>query len=157
LDWDRLRNDGGFRDIAKDREWDVAISFAGENRELAAYISNQLEILDIHVFFDKLYEDNYLGQAWGAKFKSIFADQSGLVICLLDQNHERKIWPTFERDCFTPRVAAGEVIPIFLDDTVFPGIPKDIVGIHFRWDTSDPKWNIAVDNAIIIRLIDRIS
>ena len=156
LDWERLRSDCGFRDIGKDREWDVALSFAGENRELAAHIAYELDYLDVHVFFDRLYEDNYLGLAWGNKFKSIFGDQSDLVVCILDENHLRKIWPTFERDCFTPRISSGEVIPIFLDDTIFPGIPKDTIGIRFHWNPEDLEWKRKVTDSIVMRLIDRL-
>ena len=92
---------------------------------MAKHIAEKLEFLDVLVFFDEFCEANYLGCAWGEKFKSIFSEQSDPVACLLDQHHQQKIWPTFERDCFVPRVSNGEVIPVYLDDTVFPGIPKD--------------------------------
>ncbi len=156
LDWDRLRLDCGFRENTKDREWEVAISFAGENRELAKHVAAELEFLDVNVFFDEYYENNYLGRAWGNQFKVIFAEQSGFVVCILDQHHQRKIWPTFERDCFVPRIALGEVIPIFLDDTVFPGIPSDTVSIKFKWDASDPEWKRHATEQIVLRLIDRL-
>lgn len=156
LDWDKLRVDCGFRDTEVSREWDVAISFAGENRDLARHITTQLEFLDVAVFFDELYEDNYLGRAWSAEFKRVFAEQCDLVVCILDANHQRKIWPTFERDCFTPRVAAGEVIPIMLDDTVFVGIPSDVSGIHFRWDANDAEWTNKATEEVVMRLIERI-
>jgi hypothetical protein len=156
LDWDRLRTDCGFRDVEKSREWDVAISFAGENRRLAKHIADQLEFLDVHVFFDEYYEDNYLGKTWSRQFKTIFSDESDLVVCLLDAHHQAKIWPTFERDIFTPRVSEEDVVPIFLDDTVFIGIPKDIVAIHFKWDSSDPDWKRKATEEIVMRLIDRV-
>jgi len=156
LDWGQLRLDCGFRDAEKSREWDVAISFAGENRELAKKIAEDLEFLDVHVFFDEFYESNYLGKAWSDSFKSIFANESDLVVVLLDGNHQRKIWPTFERDCFTPRIADGEVIPVFLDDTVFVGIPKDIAAIYFNWDPSDPNWKKDAEEQIVMKLIERL-
>jgi hypothetical protein len=156
LDWDRLRVDCGFRNVTKDREWDVAISFAGENRELAEYIAISLDLLDMRVFYDKNYEDNYLGRLWSDVFKSIYSERSSLVICLLDSNHKRKIWPTFERECFQPRVADGEVIPIILDDTIFVGLPKDLASIRFNWDPSEHDWRKKVDDSIIVRLIDRL-
>jgi hypothetical protein len=96
LDWARLRADCGFREREQSREWDVAISFAGENRELAKFIVKQLEFLDVHVFFDELYEDNYLGRAWSEQFKRVFANECDLVVCLLDQYHQAKIWPTLD-------------------------------------------------------------
>jgi hypothetical protein len=132
LDWNALRSDCGFRDAKKDYEWDFAISFAGENRELARAIANNLETLDARVFLDENYEANYLGRTWGDQFKRIFGQDSRLVICLLDVHHNKKVWPTFERDCFTPRVKDAEVIPIYLDDTAFVGIPSDTHGIMFK-------------------------
>jgi hypothetical protein len=132
LDWIDLRKKCGFREGDKDFDFDFAISFAGENRLLAKTISEQLELLDCSVFFDELFEANYLGNAWHKKFTEVFGEKSRFIICLLDENHRDKIWPTFERECFTPRVADAAVIPIYLDNSVFVGIPKDIVGIKFQ-------------------------
>ena len=76
---------------------------------------NRLEILDARVFFDEYFEANFLGKAWSSEFKKIFAETSRLVVCLLDKHHSEKIWPTFERECFQPRVADADVIPVFLE------------------------------------------
>ena len=129
LDWDKLRTDCGFRKDASTREYDFAISFAGENRELARAISVQLEMLDTSVFFDEYFEINFLGKTWSKEFKRIFGEASRLVVCILDIYHLKKLWPTFERECFQPRIDEESVIPIFLDDTKFPGIPTDVVSI----------------------------
>ncbi|MGH8602383.1 MAG: TIR domain-containing protein [Gammaproteobacteria bacterium] len=56
LDWNKLRSDCGFRDSPRDYDWDIAISFAGENRALAKIISDNLEILDSRVFYDENFE-----------------------------------------------------------------------------------------------------
>jgi hypothetical protein len=74
----------------------------------------------------------------------------------LDGCHKEKIWPTFERECFQPRVADGDVIPILLDETTFVGIPKDIVGIKFTWDASMPNWQDLVISEIVYKLIERL-
>jgi hypothetical protein len=97
---------------------------------LARRIAENLETLDANVFFDEQYEANYLGKMWSTEFLLIFGTASRLVVCLLDKHHKDNISPTFERECFKPRVAYGDVIPIYLDDTVFPGIPKDTIGIN---------------------------
>ena len=103
-----------------------------------------------------MFENNFLGKAWSAKFKSIFGQESRLVVCLLDTHHATKIWPTFEREHFAPRTEDGSVIPIFLDDTKFVGIPQDIAGIHFRFDSTDPNWRTEATNKIVMKLIDRL-
>lgn len=157
LDWNALRSDCGFRDSPRDYEFDFAISFAGENRDLARHIADSLETLDAHVFFDEQYEANYLGKTWSREFQRIFGSASRLVVCLLDVHHKEKIWPTFERECFLPRVADGEVIPIFLDDTAFPGIPSDLVGIKYTWDPSTSSWRDEVIDRIVFKLFERAS
>lgn len=155
LDWDRCRTDCGFRPSdGREYKWEVAISFAGENRDLARYISDQLEELDVAVFYDENFESNYLGKAWSKEFERIFKDDSRLVLCLLDKNHKEKIWPTFERQVFVGRVDREEVIPVYLDDTNFPGIPSDIIGIKFKYP--DDEWQKKADERIIFKMIDRL-
>jgi len=132
LDWDAIRTSCGFREGVKEYQFDFAISFAGENRGLAKLITDQLDLLDCAVFYDEYFETNYLGKAWHKSFTEIFGEQSRFVVCLLDKHHVEKIWPTFERECFAPRVSEAAVIPIYLDDAPVPGIPKDIVGIPFK-------------------------
>lgn len=103
LDWNQLRLDCGFREQSDVFEFEVALSFAGENRELARFIAESLDLLDVPVFFDEMFEVNFLGKAWSSRFKDIFATKSRFVVCLLDKYHAEKIWPTFEREHFVPR------------------------------------------------------
>lgn len=151
LDWTKLRDDCGFNDSDKNYEFDVAISFAGENRELAKRFADKIEIFDVSVFYDELYESNLLGRALTKQFTKIFNDQSRFVLCLLDNNHREKIWPTFERETFRPRLSEEAIIPVYLDDTVFLGIPEDIYG----FDMKKSKTEDDIDNAVI-KLVERI-
>jgi hypothetical protein len=100
---------------------------------------------------------NFLGKAWSQQFKEIFGKRSRFVVCLLDNHHLAKIWPTFEREHFVPRIADESVIPIFLDDTKFPGIPQDLVGIRFKFDPNNPEWKKKATDEIIMKLIDKLS
>jgi hypothetical protein len=156
VDWEEIRKDCGFRDDLRPKEFEIAISFAGENRQLAKYIAEQLESIDVSIFLDEHYEANYLGKAWSKEFERIFVHDSRYVICLLDINHREKIWPTFERECFRKRVSDAEVIPILLDETVFVGIPDDIVGIRFKWDPNAPDWQDKVENEIVFKIWDKL-
>ena len=157
LDWDEIRKACGFRAGQKDFSFDFAISFAGENRDLARALAVQLELCDASVFFDEFFEANYLGKAWHSNFSNVFGEQSRFVVCLLDKNHVEKIWPTFERECFTPRVAEAAVIPIFLDATPVIGIPKDIVGIDFKgYQAFGMELTNRITDEIVFKLIARL-
>lgn len=155
LDWDELRSQCGFRDADNTYDFDFAISFAGENRQLAKMITDLLSVLDCTVFYDEYYEANYLGKAWSVQFNEIFGEKSRFVVCILDQYHKEKIWPTFERDCFSQRITDAAVIPIFLDDTNFVGIPKDIVGIDYKgYDVSDET---LITDKIVLKLEEKLN
>lgn len=156
LNWEDLRQRCGFRDDPRDFEWDIAISFAGENRTLAEFIGEKLRDLDISVFYDRNYEDNYLGGLWSKQFLEIFVQKSRLVVAILDQHHSEKVWPTFERDCFTPRVPEAEVIPVFLDKTVFPGIPTDLVSIHFDYGGDVETQEDAIIDDVVLRIAGKL-
>ena len=155
LDWEALRVECGFKKDIPATEYDVAISFAGENRDLARFISEKLVELDVSVFYDEYFESNFLGKTWGKELRRIFADASRNVVCILDKHHLDKLWPTFERDCFKPRVEDEAVIPIYLDDTVFPGIPTDLIGIKFHWDKNS-DWQSAVIDDVVMKIIDHL-
>ena len=76
------------------------------------------------------------------------------ILCLLDKDHKEKVWPTFERETFSreKRVADEVIIPVYLDETIFMGIPEDIYGIDLKGERTD---NL-IDDAVI-KIVDRIS
>jgi hypothetical protein len=152
LNWEKLRDDCGFNDLDENYEFEIAISFAGENRELARKFSEKLEIFDVSVFFDELYESNLLGKALAKQFVKIFNEDSRFVLCFLDINHLEKIWPTFERETFKVRIQEEAIIPVYLDNTKFLGIPEDLYGFNFKNEHSEDE----IDDAVI-KLIEKIS
>lgn len=156
LEWDKVRQDCGFRDTYEIFDYEIALSFAGENRELAKHIADSLVELDVQVFYDETFETNFLGTAWSKQFQAIFGEKSRLVVCLLDKRHAEKIWPTFEREHFAPRIETNSVIPIYLDDTKFVGIPQDLVGIKFAFNPADERWREHATEKIVFKLIDRL-
>jgi len=156
IDWKKLYKECGFHKNNGQHTFDIAISFAGENREVAEEIAYTLRLLDYEVFYDRLYEDNYLGSSWGKEFERIFTSDSKYVICLLDVNHKNKIWPTFERECFSEKVQSNEVIPIFLDDTKFVGIPQDLIGIKFKYNNGEKNLKDRVIKEIVFKIINKV-
>ena len=81
-----------------------------------------------------------------------------MLVCRLDKHYAEKIWPTFEKEQFAPpRVATESVFPVFLDDTKFVGISRDIVGMVFKYDPSDDHWAKRAMDEIVLKLIDKLS
>ncbi|MDO6412899.1 hypothetical protein Q4F19_00745 [Sphingomonas sp. BIUV-7] len=93
---------------------------------------------------------------WTDQFERVFGKDSRFVLCVLDQHYRQKIWPTFEKASFAHRVKEGEVWPIYLDDTNFVEIPKDVVGIMFKGRLAADIEEADVDSSIIEVLIERL-
>ena len=79
----------------------------------------------------------------------------GLSSVFWIKHYREKIWPTFEREHFLPRVPDGDVIPIFLDDTVFVGVPKGLIGIPFKRRDLDEEKSRVTDE-IAFKLVERL-
>jgi hypothetical protein len=43
--------------------------------------------LDVTVFYDEMFETNFLGKAWSQQFKDIFGNKSRFILCILDKYH----------------------------------------------------------------------
>ncbi|CAM2149569.1 TIR domain-containing protein [Pararobbsia alpina] len=158
LDWDKVRSDCGFRDAAIQHTWDLAISFAGENRELAKYVADKLKEMDVSVYFDEDYEVAILGKKLSDEFETVFGKSAKYVVCFLDKHHRAKIWPTFERDVFARRVEDQAVIPIYLDDEKFVAIPSDLYGISFKVNReTEPDWRRRANDEIVLKLVDKVA
>jgi len=157
LDWNSLRSDCGFRDTLGITSSTLRFLSPGRTGIWHVKSPRVSEPLTPTSSPTSKYEANYPGRTWSKEFLRIFGSASRLVACLLDLHHKDKIWPTFERECFQPRVTDDEVIPIFLDDTVFPGIPRDTAGIEYRWNPDDPRWQEDVIDRIVFKLMERAS
>lgn len=56
------------------------------------------------------------------------------------------------------RVSDAAVIPIYLDDTLFPGIPKDIVGIVFKnYQAMGGELQNRITDDIVFKLLGRLA
>lgn len=108
--------------------YDVAFSFAGEQRE---YVNNIYKILseeyDIKVFYDNDIEVQ--AQLWGKdlieEFQKIYGQQSKYCIMFISKEYKEKIWTNFERRSALARAISekGEyLLPARFDDTEIPGI-----------------------------------
>jgi hypothetical protein len=158
IDWQRLRSDLGFRPEESDvYEYDLAISFAGENRWIARYIANRLSELDVNVFYDESHQTDLLGKNLTEEFRKVFAEKSRFILCLLDKHYDLKAWPKFEKEVFQFKVRDSSVIPVFLDGTKHVGIPSDIKGFDLKGIKEDDNGISKIDDHVILSLIDKLA
>ena len=111
------------------REYNFALSFAGEDREYAEKLAKLLEAGGYSVFYDQNERAQLLGNNLYDRLSSIYKDQADHCVMFLSKHYARARWTNLERQSAQAREFEGDseyIIPIRLDDTEIEGIlPTD--------------------------------
>lgn len=116
LIWSKFARQVGYYNIDIDSRYDFALSFAGEDRELAEAIFNELSSREVAVFYDKNEQHRILGNDVEEYLAPIYRSESRYVVPLLSQHYPKKIWTKFESDNFKQRFGENSIIPIWFSD-----------------------------------------
>jgi len=108
-------------------EYDVALSFAGQDRDLVDKIADLLRSKDIKVFHDK-YES---AELWGKDvidhLVNIYSRKARYCVMFISQYYPLKKWTNVERMAAQERAfrdANEYILPLRLDETEVPGITE---------------------------------
>lgn len=113
--------------MSKRFEFDVALSFAGEQREYVKKVAACLHYNGIRVFFDE-YEDLW-GEDMYLHFDNIFQNKARFAVVFGSKEYAQKLWPSHElKSIFARAISQNEayMLPVRFDDTVIPGIRSTI-------------------------------
>jgi hypothetical protein len=117
------------------RTYDVALSFAGEDREYVEAVATELELLGISVFYDRFE----LVILWGAEIAThlgnVYGRDSRFVVMFLSTHYASKAWPDHEKSFALGRHLRGDtgrILPVRFDDTVIPGLPPTLGYLDLR-------------------------
>ena len=110
-------------------EYDIALSFAGENRKIADDLARALLIEGVKVFYDKFYKSEMWGKKLTDYFQDVYGPKARFVIALISKHYPIKDWTDYEFS-----IARGEakkrkaefILPVKLDDTKILGIHEDV-------------------------------
>src|SRR5688572_30432409 len=121
-------------------KYDAALSFAGEDRKVAAALFRLLRRRGYSVFYDADRRADLWGQT-PAAFERIYGPDARYVIPFVSKHYAKKDWTLFEFDTAKreQRKRNGEFnLPVRLDDTRLLGLPDSAIRIDAR-DTSVPE------------------
>lgn len=109
------------------RPYDVALSFAGEDRAKAELLASALVQAGIKVYYDQF--DDVWGKDLDQHFMTVFEEKARYFVPFVSVAYERKSWPRREFQAARARALEGTqeyILPIRLDDTVLSGLPRTI-------------------------------
>ena len=99
------------------KPYDIALSFAGENRDLAQALFDKLVTREISVFYDQNEQHRILAENVEDYLAPIYRSEAEYVVVLLSTHYPKKIWTKFESDQFKARFGENKIIPIWYSDT----------------------------------------
>lgn len=115
--WNKFAEQIGFVGIEFSKPYDFALSFAGENRDLAQTINSKLLDREISVFYDKNEQHRILASNVEDYLAPIYNSEADFIVVLLSKDYPKKIWTKFESEQFKQRFGENAIIPIWYSDT----------------------------------------
>ena len=123
---------------AKEPEhYDIALSFAGENRPYVEEVADGLKAAGVSVFYDKFEGANLWGKNLIEHLAEIYAN-SRYVVMFISKEYVEKAWTTHERRHAQERALFAQeeyILPARFDDTNVPGMTNTVAFQDLRHTT----------------------
>ena len=122
-------------DESETYEYDVAISYAGENRPIAEGIANILRKKGLKVFYAPFQKMDLWGKKLSTEFEKSFGESSLFVLILISHDYAVKDWTDFEFSIAKKEDSKRKrefILPIKLDETKLVGLHSHISYLDFK-------------------------
>ena len=82
-----------------DKKYDVALSFAGEQRDYVEEVAGKLRSLNITTFYDRIEEEiiRLWGGSLGENLHDVYENKASFVVMFISREYVDKAWTTHER------------------------------------------------------------
>jgi hypothetical protein len=121
--------------LASEYPYDVAISFAGEDRAIAQQLVELLKARGINVFYDINEQVNLWGKDLIEHLTDVYSNKARYCLMLISKYYPVKPWTQLERRSAQVRALRQPeeyILPVRLDDTEIPGLLSTIGYIDLR-------------------------
>ena len=115
--------------MTEKRHYEVALSFAGEQRSYVESVGANLKELGISVFYDEFEKVRLWGKNLLEEFHEVFTENANRTVMFISKDYVEKAWPEHERRSILSRAIKEKseyILPVRFDDTPVPGLPDTI-------------------------------
>jgi len=116
-------------------EYDVALSFAGEDREYVEKVAETLKKAGVKVFYDKFETVDLWGKDLAIHFEVVYRKSARYVVPFISKYYKEKIWTRHEiRSAISKSIYENEeyILPTKFDDTEIDGIRPTLSILDLR-------------------------
>lgn len=110
-------------------KYEVALSFAGEEREFVKEVARHLKQIGITYFYDAEHEAEIWGQSLAEFLQATYEEDAGYVVMFVSSAYLEKTWTNLERrSAISGAVArnARTILPFKFETLDVPGLPGDV-------------------------------
>lgn len=121
--------------MVKTYKYDVALSFAGENREYVEGVATRLKNSDIRVFYDSFEQVALWGKDLYTHLDDIYRNKARFCVIFISEFYQRKSWTNHERKSAQARAFQKKeeyILFARFDDTEIPGVRPTVGYISLR-------------------------
>lgn len=115
--------------------WDVAVSFAGEDRKTVEILKNILNEAGYTVFYDFDVQHQLWGTDLRVKLADVYANDAQYMVIFLSNHYPEKDWTNFEfeigKEAKTKRTATY-LLPVIIDNVSMVGMSQNVGHIDLR-------------------------
>jgi hypothetical protein len=111
--------------MSDSKEFEIALSFAGEDREYVDQVANLLKNSGIKVFYDLFEEANLWGKNLYSYLTEIYMNKAVYTIMFISDDYSKKLWTGHEREAMQARAFQENqeyILPVRFDETPIPGV-----------------------------------
>ena len=116
-------------------QYDVCLSFAGQNRAYVERVANALRSRGIRVFYDKYERVELWGKDLYSHLDFLYRYAARYCVVFVSKPYASRLWTNHERRSAQARAFAAHkeyVLPVRFDDTEVPGLPGTVGYLDLR-------------------------
>lgn len=135
-------------------EYDVALSFAGENREYVEEVAIFLKDFGVKVFYDNFKQDEIWGKNLFEYLQDIYQNKAKYTIVFISNQYKNKKWTRHEYRSAQVRalneIEQEYILPVKFDDTELPGLNENLAYISAKNKTPKEIANFFINKIGLI-------
>jgi hypothetical protein len=121
-------------------QWDVALSFAGAQRDYVKQVAHALQVRGLRCFYDADEEIGLWGRHLAEELPIIYGERAAAVVVFVSAEYAARDWTRLERRAALARAVRERreyVLPARFDDTTLPGLVPDMAAVDLRGRAPD--------------------
>jgi hypothetical protein len=114
--------------------YDVCLSFAGEDRKYVRQVANALTDRGIRVFYDEYEQVDLWGKELYEHLDDLYKNAARYCVIFVSKHYAQKVWPNHERRSAQERALknTGYILPARFDNTEIPGLRQTVGYINLK-------------------------